>query len=268
MKAVEQDRARRWPSAKAMGEALGWNTVPRKRPKPVQASKPAAATSLPAKPAARPPQSGTIPSKPLASLAASFLSQSGGLTSPAKPTLWDKVRKVFDQVVQFLGSLGSLSWRPKFVWRDYIWVVVFCLLSVLVNWLLVDGYSIGTWGYWGEILGSVLSPLPFLLSAVFTQKPGAAGGPALLAGFMNSGIGGHAFLVAISLELPFLVTRYRVKNYLILFVAALIYGVGSYILFGQAGNTFLAFDNIIKTWIVAFVSPLFATLVGHFAHRL
>ena len=77
MKAVEQDRAKRWQSAEEMAEAFTEKPVQRNTSRPLQNPPPKTPTSIPAVSPAVSSRPTPVPSTPLASLAASFLSQSG-----------------------------------------------------------------------------------------------------------------------------------------------------------------------------------------------
>ena len=110
--------------------------------------------------------------------------------------------------------------------------------------------------------------LPYLLSAVFVKKLGAAALTILLSNLFFSDQVVSVILAAVLVEIPFLAIRYRRYSFLILFIAALLYGVGEYLFFALALDTYFPIDYIIKTWIVAFIGPLIVYLVGRLSRRL
>ena len=89
----------------------------------------------------------------------------------------------------------------------------------------------------------------------------------LLAGFFELGLNLSPILIALGVELPFFVVGYKRYRYPLLFLAALIYGMGNYLL-AYMGDVFFAFEKIIATWIVAFLSPLLVYAVARLTNRL
>jgi serine/threonine protein kinase len=287
MKAVDQDRAKRWQSAEEMAKAFTEKPVHQNASRPVQNPLPKALKSIPAPSQSVSSKPIPIPSTPLASLAASFLSQSGSsksvtprippptLNSPTsalnpltKISVLQKLRNTYHWITNPKGWFTSLTIPSKVTWRDYLWVVLFGIGGIVLNILLENKLDIGSWGYSGEILGSILLSLPFLLSAIFVKKFGAAALTILLSNLFFSDLIASVVLAAVLSEMPFLATRYRKFSFLILFIAALLYGVGEYIFFALALDYYFPIDYIIKTWIVAFIGPLIVYLVGRLSRRL
>jgi serine/threonine-protein kinase len=262
MKAVEQDRENRWQSVQEMVSALDQDRasvkVPQASPQPVVPQ------NLPSQPLPMPALSGNIPSTPLSSLAASFLSQNRANPHQSQPIAANRFEKILDRLIRSLKAFTLPTFPRKNLWRDYVWVAVSCVVAVVLNLFLGDFIESFSWGYWGEILGGVLFPLPFLFSAVFIKRVGAAGLPVLLTGFFDSDLHLNPFLTALAVELPFLVAGYKRYRYPLLFLAALIFGMAkAYMVSG-----FFAFEGIMKTWMVAFLSPLIVYAFARLVHRI
>jgi len=287
MKAVDQDRTKRWQSAEEMAEAFTEKSVKQNAPSPAKNAHPIASTNMPVPPQSVSSKPIPVPSTPLASLAASFLSQSGSTKSatpkippptlnasasalnlPHKTSVLQKLRNTYHWITNPKGWMNSLQIPAKITWQDYLWVVLFSFGGIVLNLLFENKLDIESWGYSGEILVSILLTLPYLLSAIFVKKFGAAALTILLSNLFFSDLIASVIFAAVLSEMPFLATRYRKFNFLILFIAALSYGVAEYIIFAITLDYYLPIDYIIKTWIVAFISPLIVYIVGRLSRRL
>ncbi len=263
MKSIEQDREKRWQSAKEMAQALETEPALSKTNPPL----PQVPQSLPFNPTPSPSGSGNIPSTPLSSLATSFLSQSRFATLKTDPSLRDRIKKVRNDLKNIQISFSSPINFRKSAWRGYLWVVLACVVAVLISLYLDDVNILASWGYWGKILGGIILPLPFLFSAVYVKRIGAAGLPVMFAGLCDSGFLIYPLITALSVELPFLLMGYKHYRYPLLFISTLLFGIGKY-LNSYHGDVFFAFEEIMITWMVAFLSPLIVFTIARLTNRL
>lgn len=263
MKAVEQERENRWQCIEEMAAAL--------EPEATSSKIDRLTSQLPHLPPENLPIAPStpinIPSTPISSLAASFLSQNKTVQPTASALPGDKMRKILDRIKNYLNFLAVPKFPRHNIWRDYSWVAFFCIVAVLISFYLEQNSRIESWGYWGEILGSILLPLPFLFSAVFVKRIGAAGLPVLIAGFYNSGVGFAPLMVALAVELPFFVVGYKHYHYPLLFLATLMYGLGEY-LQSYRGDVFFALEEIITTWMVAFLGPIIVFTINRITNQI
>jgi serine/threonine-protein kinase len=255
MKAVEQDRTKRWQSVTEMARFFG------KPAAAVQPASPPIQVPVPKVPATAPvtTSTGVSPSHP---------SQTSLLNLPASQWLWHNPRDFFKRIYPRLKNWIAAKLQSKFLRGYLLWVILFGVGGVYLKMLLEDTFGIGSWGFSGEILAGILLSLPFLLSAIFVKRIGAVSLTVLINNLLLSGLGLGILVVAVCSELPFLVTRYKNYTYTLLFTATLLNGVGVYAYFVFVYNYFLPFDYLIKSSIVSFLSPLIILAVGGLTDRL
>jgi serine/threonine protein kinase len=263
MKAVEQDRENRWSTVKEMAQALEVS--------------PSLSTNIPAstlashnrsaKPVSNPQVPGNIPSTPLSSLAASFLSQSSVSRSNLQLTWKSRIKKIIYRIRNPRISFSAPSFQRTNIRRDYSWVALACFGSVMITLVLDEMVSMGSLGYWGDIISGIFCTLPFLFSAVFIKRVGAAFLPVLVTGLFDSGLHFNPFIIAFLVELPFLLVGYRQYHYQILFLAALLYGLGNHVLL-FFGEGYFAFEEIIHTSMVSFLSPFIVYTAARISKRI